>query len=96
MFLETAELSDTMQTSNVPQLPLLHHIIVRSQLSLPHRLHGWSEAEYVKWINEHDEAEKVQLIKGVVTDWEETHSDGSESEYVNALKEVMSQARSSA
>jgi hypothetical protein len=57
-------------------------------------VHGWSEAEYIKWINEHDEADQLQLVKGVIVDWEETHQDDEGSEFVRLLREVMAKAES--
>ncbi|GAA5988884.1 hypothetical protein JCM5350_000996 [Sporobolomyces pararoseus] len=72
-------------TSNVPTLILLHHIISRSSSSatkggggggvekkipLPHHFHGWSEFEYVRWLNEHGERDRLGMIKGVLKDWQ--------------------------
>ena len=70
-------LADPQQTSGLPPLIVLHHIIVRSPLPLPHALHGWSEAEYVRWVDEHSEEEALTLIDGVLTHWEKVHSEDS-------------------
>ncbi|CAG8591609.1 15706_t:CDS:10, partial [Acaulospora colombiana] len=42
-----------LQTSGLPPLVVLHHILVRSPLPLPHRLHGWQEPQYVRFVEEH-------------------------------------------
>ncbi|EJD03176.1 uncharacterized protein FOMMEDRAFT_146834 [Fomitiporia mediterranea MF3/22] len=68
-----------MRTSGLPPLVVLHHILVRSPLPLPHSLHGWSEAEYVRWVEEHTEEEALTLIDGVLIHWEKINEPGSES-----------------
>lgn len=35
-----------------------------SILQLPHKIYGWSELEYSKWLDEHNEDEAIELIKG--------------------------------
>jgi hypothetical protein len=86
-------LADAKTAQSVPLLPLLHHILVRSPLPLPHRAHGWSEAEYVSWINKHEDGERVQLVMGVVTEWEETHADGEGAEHISLLRQVIARSK---
>jgi conserved oligomeric Golgi complex subunit 5 len=79
-------------------LIVLHHILVRSPIPLPHRLHGWQEAEYVRWVDEHSEEESWTLIDGGLTHWEKVKesegvtADGAE-EYVTLAKAVLAQSR---
>jgi len=49
---------------------VLHHILVRSPIPLPHQLHGWQEAEYVRWLDEHTDQESWTLIDGGLSHWE--------------------------
>jgi len=52
---------------------VIHHIIVCSSqpvLTLPHALNDWSEAEYVRWIDDHEERDRHQLIEGCIPKWE--------------------------
>ena len=60
-------------TAGLPPLIVLHHILVRSPIPLPHALHGWSESEYVRWVDEHSAEEALSLIKGVLSHWEKVH-----------------------
>ncbi|GAA6026653.1 hypothetical protein JCM8202_000464 [Rhodotorula sphaerocarpa] len=53
-------------TNDVPTLILLHHLLARGGLALPHQLRGWSETEYVRWLNEHQEEERIALVEEVV------------------------------
>ena len=55
-------------------------------MPLPHKLHGWSEAEYVRWVDEHSEEETLTLIDGGVTHWEKT--DGEDVDDPDALEYV--------
>lgn len=59
-------LGDSAQTGDVPTLILLHHVLARGGLPLPHQVRGWSETEYVRWLNEHQEEERIRLIEEVV------------------------------
>ena len=98
-------LSDAASTKGLPPLIVLHHIIVRapSSLPLPHALHGWSEAEYVLWVDEHSEGEALTLVEGVLTHWEKTSGPESNSnskskegedvrEYVEAARAVLARS----
>ena len=91
-------LADPQHTSVLPPLIVLHHIIVRSPLPLPHALHGWSEAEYVRWVDEHSEEEALTLIDGVLTHWEKVHDEESSvfessEQYLKLAYDVLSNAR---
>lgn len=72
-------LSSPSSTAGLPPLVVLHHILVRSPLPLPHALHGWNETEYVLWVGEHTEEEALTLIDGVLAHWEKVNSSGVES-----------------
>jgi conserved oligomeric Golgi complex subunit 5 len=50
LFLDNAQLASPQYTAGLPPLIILHHILVRSPIPLPHTLHGWQEAEYVRWV----------------------------------------------
>ncbi|KAG6378263.1 hypothetical protein JVT61DRAFT_13974 [Boletus reticuloceps] len=51
-YAQTAVLPRKRAFGLVP-LVVLHRIFVRSRLPPPHTLHGWQEAEYVRWVDEH-------------------------------------------
>jgi hypothetical protein len=70
LFLDTALLSSPEDTSTLPPLIILHHIVVRSPFPLPHALHTWSEAEYVRWIEDHTPREALALVEACVPKWE--------------------------
>ncbi|KAM0790242.1 hypothetical protein ACM66B_005551 [Microbotryomycetes sp. NB124-2] len=71
LFLDDSELFTSPLTSDVPSLVLMHHILSRSRLvSLPHHLKGWTETEYVRWLNEHGELERIELIQEVIDEWD--------------------------
>ena len=84
-------LSSRDATAGVPPLIVLHHILVRSPIPLPHTLHGWSELEYVRWVEEHSQEEALSLIKGVLSHWEKVHE--SSSAEFDASKEYLSLAQ---
>ena len=72
LFSETAALADAKQMKDVPALVLYHHLIVRSGvIPLPHQMHAWQEAEYVKFVSEHSEAEDRRLVESALKSWEE-------------------------
>ncbi|GAA6033903.1 hypothetical protein JCM8097_000395 [Rhodosporidiobolus ruineniae] len=79
LFLDLSSLAEPAHTADVPNLILLHHLLARSSplLQLPYEHHGWSEAEYVRWLNEHGEKERIGMVEGVVKRWEELE-DGTE------------------
>lgn len=39
-------------------------------LSLPHALNDWSEAEYVRLVDDHEEREQLALIQGCLSKWD--------------------------
>lgn len=69
LFLDTSQLSAAHHTANVPDLIILHHLIVRSPpntLPLPHKYHHLSKPEYMKWADKHSESETIKFaIEGV-------------------------------
>ncbi|TDL26039.1 hypothetical protein BD410DRAFT_784062 [Rickenella mellea] len=70
LFLENCMLSEPEKTTGLPPLVVLHHILVRSPIPLPHTLHGWQETEYVHWVAEHTDEEALTLIEGGLAHWE--------------------------
>lgn len=75
LFLDLSSLGDPLKTSDVPTLILVHHVLSRANLPnalpLPYELHGWTEAEYVRWLNEHREDERMGMVEGVLRRWDE-------------------------
>lgn len=80
---------------------MLHHILVRSPIALPHRLHGWQEAEYVRWVEEHSAEEALTLVDGGLAHWErmaesegaaEAAEVGTGAEYVLLARRVLDEA----
>ena len=77
---------------------VLHHILVRSPIPLPHKLHGWQEAEYVRWVDEHSEEECWTLVEGGLSHWEKvSETEGKDIkdavEYVELARTVLGDAR---
>ena len=97
LFLETPRLAEPSATAGLPPLMVLHHIMVRSSIPLPHTLHGWQAAEYVRWVEEHSEEEALTLIDGGLTHWEKTCEAedirDSAAEYVVLARSVLANAR---
>lgn len=63
-------------------------------------LHGWQEAEYVRWVDEHAPDEALSLIDGCLTHWEkrdrsaDTNGEGEMSvEYVGLARTVLGSAQ---
>jgi hypothetical protein len=95
LFLETARLAER---SALPPLVVLHHILVRAPIPLPHMLHGWQAPEYVRWVEEHSEAEALTLVEGGLTHWEKTNEvegagDDPAAEYLALARSVLANAR---
>lgn len=72
---------------------------MRSPISLPHALHGWQEAEYVKWVDEHTEEESWTLIESCLSHWEKiSEGEGGDTdsadEYVRLAHAVLADAHS--
>ncbi|KAF9451293.1 hypothetical protein P691DRAFT_773277 [Macrolepiota fuliginosa MF-IS2] len=98
LFLENSQLTSSKYTAGLPVLIVLHHILVRSPIPLPHKLHGWQEAEYVRWIDEHSEIEAFTLIDTGLSHWEKiSESEGKNTsdaaEYVQLARTVLQQAQ---
>lgn len=79
---------------------MLHHILVRSPVPLPHSLHGWQEAEYVRWVDEHSEEEAWTLVEGGLSHWEKiAESEGKDTkpamEYVDLARNVLANSKTS-
>lgn len=97
-FLENRELASKSHTAGLPPLIVLHHVLVRSPIPLPHKLHGWQEAEYVRWVEEHSEEESLTLVDGGLTHWEKvSETEGKDisnaKEYFDLAKQVLKSAR---
>jgi len=97
LFLDNAQLGSPKHTIGLPPLVVLHHILVRSPMPLPHSLHGWQEVEYVRWVDEHTEEEAWTLVDGGLTHWEKTgESEGRDQtdarEYVQLARKVLANA----
>lgn len=90
-FLENKELASSAHTAELPALIVLHHILVRSPIPLPHKLHGWKEAEYVRWVDEHSEEESWSLVESGLTHWEKISE--SEGQDISAAQEYVDLAR---
>ncbi|KAL0956119.1 hypothetical protein HGRIS_002286 [Hohenbuehelia grisea] len=100
LFLDNVQLTSEKATSGLPPLIVLHHILVRSPVPLPHGLHGWQEAEYVRWVDEHSEEEAWTLVEGGLSHWEkirESEDDGDDSsdaaEYIQLARTVLANAK---
>ncbi|KAG8943050.1 hypothetical protein FRC04_003261 [Tulasnella sp. 424] len=92
LFFDNQSLVLENQTSGLPPLIVLHHILVRSPLPLPHTIHGWKVDEYVRWVDEHTEAEAYTLIEGCLSRWEATVDDEERApgeEYVGLARSVL-------
>ncbi|TFK75335.1 hypothetical protein BDN72DRAFT_954963 [Pluteus cervinus] len=99
LFLDNTQLASPAHTVGLPPLVVLHHIMVRSPIPLPHSLHGWQEAEYVRWIEERSEEAAWALVEGGLTHWEKTkESEGKDTadakEYIELARVVLRNARS--
>lgn len=98
LFLDNNMLASPQHTSGLQPLIVLHHILVRSPIPLPHTLHGWAEAEYVKWVDEHSEEESWTLIESGLSHWEKTAElEGGEAaeaaEYAKLARMVLANAK---
>lgn len=94
LFLENAQLADPNNTAGIPPLITLHHILVRSPIPLPHTIHGWQEAEYVRWVDEHSEEEAWTLVDSAISHWErmsesEETETGAAEEYIELARTLL-------
>jgi len=99
LFLENAQLASSQHTLGLSPLVVLHHILVRSPVPLPHNLHGWQEAEYVRWVDEHSDPESLTLVEGGLSHWEKiSEAEGKDAgpamEYVQLARTVLAKAMS--
>jgi hypothetical protein len=99
LFLENAQLASSQHTIGLSPIVVLHHILVRSPVPLPHSLHSWQEAEYVRWVDEHSEEEVWTLVESSLSHWEKiSESEGKDTaeamEYVHLARRVLANARS--
>lgn len=69
LFLSDEALSEPAQTTGLPPLVILHHILVRSPLPLPHKLHGWQESQYVRFVEEHTDDEVWSVLEQGLKHW---------------------------
>lgn len=68
---------------------------------MPHITHGWTEAEYVRWVDTHSPSEAWDLIEGCLVRWEKNPSNAAlekgdkekANEYVALAKAVLTHAR---
>jgi len=99
LFLENSHLACSERTVGLPPLVVLHHILVRSPIVLPHTLHGWQEAEYVWWIEEHSPREAWSLVESTLSHWESKNGgldEGGAQEYVDLARTVLRDAKGEA
>ena len=62
-------MTNPVETIHIPPMIVLHHIIVQSPLLLPHQVHKWSEAEYVLWLQKHeDQPARLDLLEKSLKD----------------------------
>jgi hypothetical protein len=93
-------LASPQHTAGLEPLIVLHHVLVRSPIPLPHSLHGWAEAEYVRWVDEHSEEESWSLIESGLSHWEGiSQFEGKDSavaaEYATLARTVLANAKPS-
>jgi conserved oligomeric Golgi complex subunit 5 len=69
LFLSDESLANPEQTAGLPPLIILHHILVRSPLPLPHKLHGWQESQYVRFVEEHTDEEVWSVLEQGLKHW---------------------------
>ena len=97
LFLDNVFLASPERTAGLAPLVVLHHILVRSPLPLPHTLHGWQESEYVRWVDEHSSEEALSLIDSSITHWETRDRNeedaGTAVEYVGLARGVLQTAQ---
>lgn len=90
LFLENSHLASSERTAGLPPIVVLHHILVRSPIPLPHTLHGWQETEYVRWIEDHSPQEAYSLVESSLIQWE--NKSGAE-EYTQLVWAVLQHAK---
>ena len=99
LFLDNLSLGLPDRTAGLSPLIVLHHILVRSPLPLPHKLHGWHESQYVRFVEEHSEEEVWDVVDQGLTHWKSTHDDEDSiateevDEYIGLARQVLANAR---
>lgn len=97
LFSDLKTLANPVETVHLPVAVVLHHIIVHGPLRLPHEVHGWSEAEYVLWLQRHTRAEIIDLVEKAVDGQLGEVQGGSgaegDEETVKLIREVLVHAR---
>lgn len=91
LFLDLASLVNPVETDHSPPLIVLHHILVLSPLRLPHELHGWTEQEYLLWLDKHDDDEHWELVEKAVD--EQLAPGEGDGQYVALIRQVLDRAR---
>ncbi|GAA6016444.1 hypothetical protein JCM11491_002415 [Sporobolomyces phaffii] len=95
LFLDTRSLLVPSSTASIPTLILLHHLISRSPIPLPHQHHAWTPAEYVRWLNEHGERDRVAMIDQVFRAWRDDRAraaagdDDGDREWAQMVQTVL-------
>ncbi|CAH7682807.1 Golgi transport complex subunit 5-domain-containing protein [Phakopsora pachyrhizi] len=57
------QIEELIMIGSIEELVILHHLIVRDHIKLPHQINQWSEAEYVRWVEEHPvKSDRIKLI----------------------------------
>lgn len=93
LFSDPASLSNPVETVHLPPLIVLHHIIVTSSLRLPHEVHGWTEAEYILWVQKHqDEKDQWNLVENSINA-QTSKEEGEKDLHCHLIKEVLEHAR---
>ena len=105
LFADLSALTNPVETVHLPPLIVLHHIVVLSPLLLPHQVHQWSEAEYLLWLQKHDDqGEQLGLLEKAIDEQlgskklkdvakvDEIGAD-EEEKYVKLCREVLANAR---
>lgn len=77
------------KTGGLPPLIVLHHILVRSPLPLPHTTMGWKVDEYVRWVDEHTEQEAYALVENCLSRYEEQSEGDEGEEFIGLVRQVL-------
>lgn len=94
LFSDLKTLANPVETVHLPIAVVLHHVIVHGPLRLPHEVHGWSEAEYVLWLQKHTGPEIIDLVEKAIEGQIEGDGDASEDEEtIKLIREVLVHAK---
>ncbi|KAF8348129.1 Golgi transport complex subunit 5-domain-containing protein [Amanita rubescens] len=91
LFLNNEQLTSTVFTNGLRPLLVLHHILVRSPMPLPHALHGWQEIGICSM------EEALTLVASGLEHWEKmSESEGRAGdearEYADLARKVLKEA----